>query len=863
MFTLKLVRQYCSKFPHITQKEFSKIQEEILTLLTKIRRIETIPERYKTDEEKALVHEKYLLTSLTKLKISDEYFSIFDLLNSQELIGARESHLTQSFLWGYFIETYLLLNDHNSCIIYLRDCVSQFIEPPAFMGLILALVHQKFDHELIIQSGILHYYFQFHIYQEETITKTFQDLEILAQTNTELKEFLHKINKIHCGLATLFPNKNLTGQLVTTPLIHSTEALPTPASILIENDEKLIQLLQLQGIHFLKSMFFKLKFSNHSKVTEAWVSSLTPAQINKLFIDIKQNIDGKLQIKLLNKLSNYISKETSLKLLKHHKPHFWMILASCPQAYKYFLKRDLHEICLEQPIQKEDIIYIIHLLEKNKYFHKINNGLYEKIFNLYLNQNELELDHFVLKNLKKHIKQTRWLQQKIDAISLKLFHCIQNNLDHFTNDEYTNIRDLFFTQLKQIEKLKELGLRKFTYPTSCYELTSKILTTLYIRHHVKDILNWIDHMIPIQYKNTPHNEEYINSQQRLLKEWLSYTNEPEIIFAICMTLFQNKAFDKTSISSILAKKEFNLIQFAFTKPSYLEQYVQTLSEDECFKWLTKPVNRHSPKFIDQILKYPKFLTVILKNLSIKNKIKLCTMKDKSNIPYFFSMMAHQELITLMFKDNEESLALIKLCDENQNNVFFLGLEQPALLTNLLLSFPRDLLSEVLNSKNAKEETYLELLLSKPKLYQLVISHLPKDGLADFLSESHSQSSFYMKLIMSNSDLFKLTCSNLHSAKIYQLIQAHQDFIIPILLNTPKVLVYILKTLEPEHLKLLAQKYTELNKHIIEHMKYLKPLLDSARLTIFNTQTTLSQQFSMFTPDPLAEESKEPIRYQKM
>ncbi len=117
--------------------------------------------------------------------------------------------------------------------------------------------------------------------------------------------------------------------------------------------------------------------------------------------------------------------------------------------------------------------------------------------------------------------------------------------------------------------------------------------------------------------------------------------------------------------------------------------------------------------------------------------------------------------------------------------------------------------------------------------------------------------------MSNSDLFKLTCSNLHSAKIYQLIQAHQDFIIPILLNTPKVLVYILKTLEPEHLKLLAQKYTELNKHIIEHMKYLKPLLDSARLTIFNTQTTLSQQFSMFTPDPLAEESKEPIRYQKM
>ena len=78
MHTLRLFLENCRNFPHVTQKEFNIIQENLTKLLQEIKRSESIPTHLKNAKEKELIQERNLLISLSQLKFKAKSFSFFD-----------------------------------------------------------------------------------------------------------------------------------------------------------------------------------------------------------------------------------------------------------------------------------------------------------------------------------------------------------------------------------------------------------------------------------------------------------------------------------------------------------------------------------------------------------------------------------------------------------------------------------------------------------------------------------------------------------------------------------------------------------------------------------------------------------------
>jgi hypothetical protein len=829
MKTLEIIQTYTAQFPCITNEELIEIKQKIPPQLQKIKRILGIPLSLRTIEEKKLIQEEPLLKLFLEYESTKTQFSLIEVLQDDD----AQTDSVFTLLWSQIIHQFMFLDDEEESFNLFLNCDSLFYSPTGFSGLLYTFIAREYHFDQIIHSGLLQRYFAVFVNDLNSIERTYQYLRELGSYLPSIHDFLVIAQNIHCNLSP-FPQMNLLGETCETALTEL-EPIEFPQATINCSASKFQQLYCFLGLDFLKLILLNTDIENlqeHISELRNCLNAESLETLVELFQNIVISLPAEEQLQLFLNLNPLLNERLAHELLSHKKKFFWILIATAPQIYKLFIKKNLHLQCLEHPLSPQDIQYVDLICTKNKFFSKIHEQLYFQIFNLFLQHDELELSFSILKNLKKFYKTTQWCETRAIKLKGELAEAIMSNLDGFNSEKFRAMREVFFKQQTAKEKLLDLGFSIANYPHDHYQLTSVILCKLYLYSETKNILEWVKAMLPLHIQEAEEQQDYLDHQKRLLTEWMSFTQNPEIILTLMGLLQDLYQSDLTQLErNFLTSENLSLRRLAITDSTCLSLYLNLYPRKKHLKLLTQ--HKQSEKSVlDIAIRNKELFSILLEILSTEDILQLLVLQNKYQQPYLFQLTQYpdifQQLLLMLPKDTQEALLSIK--NSFQENLFDYALSKPKSIQILCEEFTEEQILKAILSKDRYEFTVFENAFNHPESFRLIINALPHESLILILNDSdpiHSHTLFLR--ILEKKGLTLAVIQKLSQEEIIEIILHFADYLTNKKGSDIDLFYMLFQKLSSAQMIQILLHEIEENRFIHELSKYPNTLLELLKL----------------------------------
>lgn len=352
--------------------------------------------------------------------------------------------------------------------------------PIQFCALLECLIERSIPVDRIIQSGLLHRYFEAHSSQITDIQRVYEllasrhCLDSLAQ-----QLFLLGIRGFQCGMTSVFPDYALDGQRADglKPIV-----VVRPTYSWAVDKENFDNLMQLFGMNFLEKALLKPREYPHPILNESLRSklvSLSLSEITGFYRYINTSIAGEHRQPLLMQLNQYITDDVALTLLNNHDVSLWSLLKVRPNLI-VLIDFDMFKSKIAS--MKEDEIGLAFDVANSDQppLDELRQDIYMRIADIKSRNPGLPIDPSILTTLKANEAVQVWVKEKADDYKKTL--CLQMNdylRAEFTTDSYQVLSDFMNAMRPSYRSLQDMSNNTLDLPMNNHARDGWILTMLY------------------------------------------------------------------------------------------------------------------------------------------------------------------------------------------------------------------------------------------------------------------------------------------------------------------------------------------------------------------------------------------------
>lgn len=796
MIFFELLQKNCANFPLISSAELGKLKNQLTELISKAKRSCQIPQSQKSTEDLELAVLLPTLEHLHQLQPNKDHYHLVEILLDDEFNQSPHIIYCNSMIWKNIFKHFIFLIEPLNNLQFIKQYDTLFFHPSQFAGLMSALLEYGYTSKTIIDSGMMQKFFKFHINSAQTIEDTYETLEKHSD-NGLVHDFLIMARHTPCGME-VFAKTNIIGTaLEAAELAQEPIEAPIQANLII-SEEQFLRLFS-----WLKSDFLVIFLSQHPHQNEQFINLLTPWFVQQPLSEIKalyQNIFYILpeheSFQIFRAIGKALSTPIIRDLVTSPSKWFWIALATTTKGAVPISKKQILELALQQVIEPKDILYIHELCHKPQ-FKPLYEHFYQNIFELFTSHADLDLDDVVFHSLKLYPKTKYWSLKLAHQLKTKLSQTIQSNLDGFDHDHFLNIRDVFLNQNSTYKKLKLFNFEFESYPDEHYQLTSLVLSYLYMNSENRDAFEWAKHMLPGRLQFEESQIEALSIVKRILKEWIKHSSSYPIMMYACVVLKKHFQISINQLEHLLPTAN-NLAQIALYNNDCLEYYFQLFPDEKLSDILTYSSQIDNEPLIIKMLEYPKTFFNLLKKLNPKDCYQILNFRYKHQAAIFYQLFAQPKLLryclSLIYPQQRQNLFDI-IHPSDESNIYYYAVKYPKTLSLLLSYFDyQDFLRGILQVTLIHDNAF-ELAFENSDSFALIINTLENKDLMQLCQTCSKHSSEqYLDSILKQPELLKILVEKLPAVSIAELLMQNMDSLLNTSIHKPEIWQMILSRL---------------------------------------------------------------------